>query len=275
MPINPRVYDYTPGAGGAAIPVNPAVEMPLAIDGARGDPGMPGVPGVRGLIGPAGLIVPGIDGRPGEEGMPGVPGLPGSPGSTGPAGPMGGGIVPVTVAGPLGSIPYFKLGPVTSIPTSTTENIPSAGGSGFIQYVPFYLAAAATVKRIGVRCYTTAVGGKARAGIYDSDANGWPNALLLDSGDLDCSASGIRENAAVTLALSAGVRYWAAVTINNAVIGLAGAISDQLRPLGYDSSITTNISSVSQALAFGALPGTAGATSGTNQSIQVVHVRFV
>lgn len=56
----------------------------------------------------------------------------------------------------------------------------------------------------------------ARIGIYDSDANGWPNALLYDSGDISTATTGIK-----TFSFGADVHlngvYWIVITFSGNV----------------------------------------------------------
>ncbi len=137
---------------------------------------------------------------------------------------------------------------------SITVGTPTASN---MRAVPFMSGRGGTLDRVGIEV-TTAVAGNMRIGIYDntSDTYLYPNNLLVDSGNLDTSTTGMK-TAIINLALNPNSLYWF-VILNDAapsiryITGGGCAIL-----LGVGSVIGATMSGflmVSQV--FGALPAT-------------------
>lgn len=76
-------------------------------------------------------------------------------------------------------------------------------------YFPIYVVSATPV--IGLVCEITgaAVGGKARMGLYQCTGDLTPGALIVDGGEIDCAATGIKEDTiAVTLPAGPALISW-------------------------------------------------------------------
>jgi hypothetical protein len=81
---------------------------------------------------------------------------------------------------------------------------------------PFVWAKARTIDRFGFHGAIQA-GGLARVGIYTnlSDTTLYPDALVVDSGDIDCSIATGNRKATVSATLSANTVYWLVFRTNN------------------------------------------------------------
>lgn len=82
-----------------------------------------------------------------------------------------------------------------------------AGAAGRIDLFPFQSRADLTVDRLLLNCTTAVAGALARILIYASDANGRPDAQLLETADLDLSTTGAK-SATVALSLRQGRTVW-------------------------------------------------------------------
>lgn len=94
----------------------------------------------------------------------------------------------------------------------TTANI---NGQSLIA-VPFVFGVARTIDRVGFHGAAQA-GGLARISIYDnfSTTSLYPNNLLMDSGDIDCSIATGNRTATVNIALNGATVYWIVLQTNN------------------------------------------------------------
>ena len=142
---------------------------------------------------------------------------------------------------------------------SGANALDEAGWNEILFVTPFFFSSAETWTRIG--CSTGGfAAAKVRLGIYSSDSNGLPSALLLDSGELDASGSGDLE-ATISQALSANTLYWMAFITNSAdlVIKLCGwdpgvqAVVTFL--LGHNGGCSNYVAgAISDTATYGALP---------------------
>ncbi len=82
-----------------------------------------------------------------------------------------------------------------------------AGAAGRIDLFPFTPRADLTIDRLALNCTTAVAGALARLLIYTSDANGRPDALLLETPDLDLGTTGVKL-ATVAIALRQGRTLW-------------------------------------------------------------------
>jgi hypothetical protein len=67
-----------------------------------------------------------------------------------------------------------------------------------------------TLDRLGINCTGAVASALAKIAVYTSDANGRPDQRLTETGDLDCSTTGMRL-ATVSLTLRRGTVYWIGV----------------------------------------------------------------
>ncbi len=258
-------------------------------------------PGGGGGPGPGSGSGGGWDTPWGDNGTPGLPGRNGRVGPPGGGWPPGGGLVfNIFNAFPGGVFNLVNLiwpllrAPVEEAARFTIENNPSRyesyfrldasatvdayypGGNftgllsgcattgGTIQYLPFLTGRSRTVDRLAIEVTVGVALGSARVGIYSnsSDTTPAPASLLVDSGALDCSATGLKE-ATVSQALAGGTLYWLSIFTNNSVINVLGGgiLAGYMMPiLGFSTvgSIATDLNvGWTEAMAFGALPSTA------------------
>jgi hypothetical protein len=85
-----------------------------------------------------------------------------------------------------------------------------AGVAGRMEIFPFVARGTLALDRVACNVLTAVAGGLGRIVIYESDANGRPSTLLLETADIDCSTTGIKE-VVVSVTLQRGRTYWAGV----------------------------------------------------------------
>jgi hypothetical protein len=107
-----------------------------------------------------------------------------------------------------------------------------------------------------------------RQGIYSSDINGRPNALLADSGNIDVSTTGDKFTSLATpLFLPAGIYYFGIVS-DSAVVQWRGPNSNataiKQQPIGIANYIAGRYLYLYQDSVTGALPATFAPTNSTN-----------
>jgi len=134
---------------------------------------------------------------------------------------------------------------------------------GRLYGMPFSRPRGRVIDRIGFRVTTAAgAGGVARCGIYQatSATNIYPSALVLDSGELVTTSTGVK-SASVNQNLDPDVLYWFALLFGVAAPQVS-EVDSGLRVLGLSSALVTPAQSLFVAQAYGALPATfpAGAT---------------
>ncbi len=147
----------------------------------------------------------------------------------------------------------------------------SVGAANNMTLIPFTVPRNCAVTEIGFYVTTAAGSLYANAGIY-SDASGAPHALLASTGQISTGTTGMI-TAAVSLTLTAGVPYWAAVAMTGASQSIFAGLYVQAygnQALGFPGASPTGGSTVAlvQALASGwtVLPPTAAPTSTTTQA---------
>ena len=148
---------------------------------------------------------------------------------------------------------YMKIsGRIYSNVITDGEAIPSIPGANYLLAVPIVLAKQTSFSEIGIYVETNAVGGKTRIGIYN-DSGFFPNSLILDSGELDCSTTGEKKTA-ISLTLDAGT-YWLAFVCNdnNLEFNHYRGAPAMLGTVAHGGDYSTDIG---DSFAFGALPAT-------------------
>lgn len=110
-----------------------------------------------------------------------------------------------------GSIPFNTPPAGELILTTTgaggTTLTTLAGAAGRIDLYPFLPRAPLSIDRLLVNCTTAVAGALARIVIYSADAQGRPDALLLETDDIDLSTAGAKL-APVVLHLDQGRTIW-------------------------------------------------------------------
>lgn len=82
-----------------------------------------------------------------------------------------------------------------------------AGAAGRIDLYPFTARADMPLTGLAVNVTTLLAAALGKIVVYDSDANGRPNALLVETADLDFSTAGVK-TATVSMTLRQGKTYW-------------------------------------------------------------------
>lgn len=95
---------------------------------------------------------------------------------------------------------------------------------------PFYTSQRMRIDQIGV-AISTASAGAARCVIYNSDADGWPDALELSADILDTGATGYR-SANVDFTFDSGRQYW---------LGLHTAAAPTARSVNVSSAVNLGV----------------------------------
>lgn len=130
-----------------------------------------------------------------------VPGPTGPEGATGPTGPAGG-------AAAVGSSgPFLLAGQYIDTAMNGTAPTTIAGTANTIALSRFTPPATFTIDQLLVTVSTLIASALGRIVVYNSDANGRPNAPIFVSGDLDFGSTGDK-TAAASLTFTAGTVYW-------------------------------------------------------------------
>jgi Protein of unknown function (DUF2793) len=85
-----------------------------------------------------------------------------------------------------------------------------AGVANRMNLFPFIPGADLAIDRLAINVTTLVAAALSKIVIYSSDAAGRPNALIVETADLDCATTGVK-NATVSLTLRQGVTYWIGV----------------------------------------------------------------
>ncbi|MEI6801077.1 MAG: hypothetical protein WCO04_17965 [Pseudomonadota bacterium] len=129
-----------------------------------------------------------------------------------------------------------------------------------IRLFPFTARADTPIRGLAVVVTAGAAASVAKCVVYDSDANGRPNALLVETADVDCSTTGTK-TATVALTLRRGQTYWLGSRHNgtaNVSVWPASATPD----INGGSASPTPRKSLARGLAYGtAAPATWGWTA--------------
>lgn len=178
------------------------------------------------------------------------------------------------------SISYFRRTGTTrerwyTMPiTGTALSTSGALTAGRIYTHPFLVPKTITIDRLAVNVTTLVASGKCRLGIYN-DSNGEPGTLLLDAGEVDTSATGVK-TLTVNQALTGGALYWLAILSNSAThILRAAVVADVVNVLGLDNTLgTAGINGFYAAQSYGALPGTFPTVTNQTGAQPLVFVRL-
>lgn len=117
-----------------------------------------------------------------------------------------------------------------------------AAAANRIDLAPYYTSVSLPIDRIGVAVSTAVAASLAKVVIYSSDASGWPDILLYESADLDCSTTGMKE-ATLSFTFNSGTQYWVGVHTNSTqtlrTVAVASAVN-----LGLTSSSAANYATI-------------------------------
>lgn len=132
-----------------------------------------------------------------------------------------------------------------------------APAANTLYFMPFYSWGRRTYDRIGIhQDGGTGASRKGRLGIYDSNAFGAPNALLVDAGEYDASAIGAKD-LTISQELQAYRLYWLAMVTDSATVYRALSTSEggPLFSNRLDSGLTSqSVKRITHAHTYGTLP---------------------
>ena len=142
-----------------------------------------------------------------------------------------------------------------STPVSITQNA--------IYYLPFYVPHEVTAVEIGLQVETALASSLARVGLYTTGTDHMPDALVVESGALDCSTVGVKVTS-ISEALQPGL-YWLASLCNDLNVLVYGIDKATMQDgLGWRSSFA-NLGSqhnlLTEAYTYGAMPASATPSS--------------
>lgn len=115
----------------------------------------------------------------------------------------------------------------------------------------WWLAETTRFDRIGLNVATAQASANARLGIYDSNAAGYPENLIVESASLDCSTTGDKETTIDTL-LRGPARYWAGIGVD--VGSCVFVIDGTGQTIGSNGQGNKAQNALFKAHTFGALP---------------------
>ncbi len=148
-------------------------------------------------------------------------------------------------------------GPFVSGGAQTTQSIASANS---LRAFPFFVPKSTKFDRIAIRVTTAGTGTtpRVRLGIYDDNGNVFPNKLVLDAGEVNVSATGVKE-LTIDVTLQGGKLYWLVLVGQDttSLVVAATAAGDVIPILGYESDLSgTPLSGWAVTQTYGALPAT-------------------
>jgi hypothetical protein len=103
---------------------------------------------------------------------------------------------------------YFT--PTVGIGTTTAT---VAGVADRMNIYPFVPKFDFTCDQLGINVTTAVASSNAKIVVYNSDVNGRPDQLIVETGDLDCATTGVK-TATVSIAFKKGKQYWLGVRTN-------------------------------------------------------------
>lgn len=107
-----------------------------------------------------------------------------------------------------------------------------AGAANRFTLVPFYTSQRLRIDQLGVACSTAVASAQGKCVIYGSDADGWPDALLLEpSGNLDFGTTGYKSHS-VDFTFDSGRQYW---------LGLRESSTATIRSLNLGSAVNLGV----------------------------------
>lgn len=109
-----------------------------------------------------------------------------------------------------------------------------------IELIPFYCHTTFAINEIGLQCTTAAASANAKVVIYSSDSNGWANALLYESANLDCSTTGFK-SVVPTFTFTASTKYWIGYRSSSASLAFRSIANSDIRRLGRENATSTGI----------------------------------
>lgn len=149
-----------------------------------------------------------------------------------------------------------------------------AAASNRMDFYPFIPARTITINELAIDVTTGVASSLAHAGIY-SDSSGVPGSLIVGtSSTLDCSTTGVKNQAVSSTTLTAGTIYWLAVLTNSTQTLRAIPVA-ALVPLSISATGGT-VNTIRRATqTFGALPSTAPSTTLTGNTVaQMVRMQI-
>ena len=226
---------------------------------------MPGQDGAAGAKGDTGET-----GEQGIQGPQGDPGLKGDTGDTGSQGEPG--------AERRDTSYYRRIGATRerwyTMPLTGTAISTFTLTANRIYAHPFYVPKTITLDRIAVNVTTLVASGKCRLGIY-SDNNCEPGTLLLDAGEVDTSATGVK-SLTINQQLTENNLYWLVFVSNSATHVVRGApVASILVVLGFDNNLgTAGVKAFYATQTYGALPSTFPTPTNQTGTLPLVFVRL-
>jgi len=137
------------------------------------------------------------------------------------------------------------------------------------------LVVAKTVSIVQLLAEVTAAGSAGavgRLGLWADGADGYPAALIVDAGTIDCTTTGVK-TVTVAQTLTPG-RYWLSYTAQVATATVRGDIGrDTTTPSNLSGMASARQVGVQSAGVTGALPGTFPATLAAGQDIALVYMK--
>lgn len=184
------------------------------------------------------------------------------------AGSGGGGAAGIHAASPM-PVGGFATNQVNALALSTI-----AAAVNQLNLMPFIPARAITIDQIGTE--VTIAGAAAttcRLGLYDSNANGEPNALLVQGAAvINTDAIGAKTTVVAAQALVAGQLYWLALLTSGAPTLRAVALGG-LYALPGNATLTGNYTLRRATFAYAALPAAAPVTVPTASIAPLFRLR--
>lgn len=132
--------------------------------------------------------------------------------------------------------------------TNATGITTAAPGTDIFQLVPFIPTHDVTIDQFGINVTTAVAGSNAKLGIYTPSSDGWPDALVVESANLDCAATGFKSEA-YSYTFKLGVLYWLFVRTSSTQ-SLNALQVNSVRGLPRNSSTIAMGSCIRRTLAF-------------------------
>ena len=161
---------------------------------------------------------------------------------------------------------YYDAFPATGVSTGSTGY-----WNGVISAIPFVVGETHTITDIRVEVIGTSAGNNHKMGIYTATAIGYPDALIEESGSIDCTASGLKTYTfASPITLTSTNRlYYVVICTQVAAISLRESTAIALLP---SSGANRGSNWRSGAVGYGALPATFPAAT-INTAVPVIKFR--
>jgi len=185
--------------------------------------------GIAGATGPTGPT-----GESGPSGSSGPTGSSGPSGATGPTGPSGGG---------SGSTLYDTNWPKRTGATAdrwyygtASPNVAAAGGSftsNTLYAHPLIVPVTRTIDRLCFTITTSQPNSFAQMGIYIDNGSGYPDALVYQSAQFDCTTVVNKVDTPGTpVTVSGGYLYWLVYGCNNGSVGIRRLLGTSMGDIG-------------------------------------------